>query len=869
MKLKLLLLFFLLIVAVINVKAQNIKGQIKSVSGEVIPFASIYVKELKTGTTSNKDGYYQFPLSNGTYHIFYQALGFERKETLVTVADKDIIKNIELQSQEYAIKEVKVYGGKEDPAYAIMRKAISLAPYFQHQVKSYDAMIYLKGGFDLDKVPFLVRKQLKEEGMEEGKTYVAESVNEIKFTAPDNYEHKQISKRSSLPDDNEDQVMNYINYSFYDVDNEDLISPLSRKSFSFYKFQYQGFFRQGEYYVNKIKVTPRRKSQQLFTGYIYIVDQLWNLHSVDLNNEQFWGNIQVKQVMEEVEDKVWLPVSHNFLVDVKVMGFKLKANYGGSVEYTQVTPDTELQVPKMLQLAYEDMADSVEDTVPVTKNQKKIDELMSKDELNNRDMLKLTRLMEKERKEKTEEPDDLEIDNWSSHYKIVKDTLKKDTVHWDAIRPIPLSESELHSFQVKDSLKLVATEKTTNAENQNSTSKSKKVSNLVLSGNWYNAKKEGVQFRYAGLIDLKGIDFNAVDGYAYANRFALDVHVDSLHTYSMQPVIGYGFSRNTLLWKVDNNYTFAPMRRGNVFLNFGQKSADFNGQTGINHYVNALSSLLFKDNYMRLYQNNYLTAGLGMDIANGLRFDGQFTVSQSKRLENTTNHSWLYPNSNYDENNSIYDQNVNAFSTTKNSILDVQLSYTPKYYYRVFHGKKHMDHSDYPTFTLKYQKALANVFDSNTDYDLLEFQVKQSLNWSFMYGLDYEIGAGNFFNHKSMHFSQYKHFNTAEVPISLKSWSNSFAMLNDYKYSINDWFAYGTLNYSTPYLFIKNLWFLQNKLWKENIYFRHISQRDLKNYNEIGYGITQLYLMGNLGIFAGFDNDELLNWGVRVSINLP
>ncbi len=138
-----------------------------------------------------------------------------------------------------------------------------------------------------------------------------------------------------------------------------------------------------------------------------------------------------------------------------------------------------------------------------------------------------------------------------------------------------------------------------------------------------------------------------------------------------------------------------------------------------------------------------------------------------------------------------------------------------------------------------------------------------------MYGLDYEIGAGNFFSHKSMHFSQYKHYNTAEVPISLKSWSNSFAMLNDYKYSTNDWFVYGTLNYSTPYLFIKNLWFLQDKLWKENIYFRHISQRDLKNYNEIGYGISQLYLMGNVGIFAGFDGDELINWGVRVSINLP
>ncbi len=866
MKMKWLFLM-IFILSSLNMHAQIIKGYVKSNTGETIPYASIYVKELTTGTTTNQNGHYQFPLSDGTYHIYYQALGYERSEVVVTIKGQDMVKDIQLKSQEYRIKEVKVYSGKEDPAYAIMRKAISLAPYFQHQIKTYTAMIYLKGGFDLAKVPFLLRKQLKEEGIEQGKTYVAESVNEIKFTAPNNYEHKQISKRSTFPDDNEDQVMNYINYSFYDVDNEDLVSPLSRKSFSFYKFQYQGFFQQGEYYVNKIKVIPRRKNQKLFSGYIYIVDQLWNLHSVDLHNEQFWGDIDVKQVMAEVKDKVWLPVSHNFFVDVQVMGFKLKAHYGGSVEYSNVEPDQDLKMPKMLQLAYDEMEEEVT-SEPLSKNQQKIDELMSKEDLKTRDMLKLTRLMEKEQDKEKEEEQSLELENWSSHYKIVKDTLKRDTVNWETIRPIPLSQSELESFEVKDSLKLVVEKKDTDSAVVKEKTKLGKISGFLIGGNWYATKKKGVQLRYAGLLDLQGVNFNAVDGYSYSNRFALDAHVDSVHTYTMQPEVGYAFSRNTVLWKVDNNYSFVPMRRGNLFLNFGQESADFNGESGINPYLNAISSLLFKENYMRVYQNNYINAGLGIDVLNGLRFEGQFSVSQTKQLENTTNHSYAYPNVLYEANNDIYDHDPRYFSSRKNSIIKAQLTYTPKYYYRVFGGKKYMDHSNYPTFTLKYKKALHNVFESTTDFDMLEFNVKQSLNWSFMYGLDYELGAGKFFNNDLMHFSQFKHFNTSEIPISFKAW-NSVALLNDYEFSTNDWFAYGMLNYSTPYLFIKNLWFLQDKLWKENIYFRHISQSNLKNYNEIGYGVSQIYLMGNIGVFAGFKGDEFANWGVRVSINIP
>ena len=52
--------------------AQGIKGTIKTNEGETLPFASIYVKEGGTGTSSNLEGYYELRLNPGTYQVVYQ-----------------------------------------------------------------------------------------------------------------------------------------------------------------------------------------------------------------------------------------------------------------------------------------------------------------------------------------------------------------------------------------------------------------------------------------------------------------------------------------------------------------------------------------------------------------------------------------------------------------------------------------------------------------------------------------------------------------------------------------------------------------------------------------------------------------------------
>ena len=70
-------------------------------------------------------------------------------------------------------------------------------------------------------------------------------------------------------------------------------------------------------------------------------------------------------------------------------------------------------------------------------------------------MAKLARLMEKEslKTVKDSAGKSLEIKDNTTHI-VEKDANKKDSIYWAGIRPIPLSDIELRSLKISDSLKI-------------------------------------------------------------------------------------------------------------------------------------------------------------------------------------------------------------------------------------------------------------------------------------------------------------------------------------------------------------------------------------------------------------------------------
>jgi len=337
-----------------NSLSQGIKGKVNDEKGKPVPFSSIYIHELSKGSITGSEGEFEIALDSGQYTISCHSIGFYSSENKVTIEDDWQILNITLKSRVYEIKEVIVNNRKEDPAYSIMRKAIAMAPYYKNHIESYQAKLYIKGNMMVDKLSKFISKHTyvnhNEESMQvkTGDNYLMESYNKLKFKAPNEYDQKVISSKSSFPFQSNDDFLGYITASLYDPKIEIIVSPLSPQAFIYYKFRYEGYSYSGDYVINKIEVIPRRKGKQVFMGHIYIVDGLWCLHSAELSNNSIFGDIEVKQIFENVKDNAWLPISYDMSIKISFPGIKTRIRYMTSLSYENVKINNSLPLPSIV-----------------------------------------------------------------------------------------------------------------------------------------------------------------------------------------------------------------------------------------------------------------------------------------------------------------------------------------------------------------------------------------------------------------------------------------------------------------------------------------------------------------------------------------
>jgi hypothetical protein len=845
---------------------QTISGKITTTDANPIPFASIYVKEASMGTTANVDGQYELTLKDeGSYEITYQAMGFEKQTLRFSFNDKKtLVHDVVLKPQTFQLREVRVYSGNEDPAVPIMRKAIALAPYHLKQVDAYNSEVYLKGSLLMKKIPALLAKRFIINGQApvEGKRYTAESLNAIDFTQPDKYTHKIISSRSTFPQsDNENNPISYITASLYQPSFDELISPFSPQAFNHYKFRYEGFFDEGALTVNKIKVIPKRKSPQLFSGYLYVTEGLWSLHSADLTNEAFWGKVRIKQVYTPVEENIWLPATHLFDVDASIMGIKAEFSYAGSVKYLKVSPNTKLATPSLVKLPVK-LVD--EPTPPVlTKSQKKIEEISSKDNLTQADMAQMMRLMAKEERKKAPKDTSMQIVN---NYKVTfaKDTVKRDSLFWSAMRPIPLTPDEVQSFHVKDSLALAKLVADT-AKVDSTAKKGAGIFGKSLGGYNYSSKDTTFKFRYDGLLGFNKFGFNPVDGFWFKQTASITFRMNATDELKLVPMVKYAFGREALLGSLRATRSHTPMKRGLVWFTASANSEDFS-PVGTTVLANTGSNLFFKTNHINQFQNNTVRLGQKIDLANGLQLSIELGYSHFMELSNSTDFSFIDPDKPYPENkpsNAIGDLQPFVASQNEWSTL-VKLRYTPKFKYRIDKGQKIMVYSNWPTFEGGWHQAYS-ALGSNTRFSHLWLTVTQKQNIDPLSFINYTFSAGKFLNADAMHFSSFKAFANVSPDIDFKPLSQRFALLHNYHYNTNQQYAELHFNYSSALLVMKRLPFFSNRWWNENLYFHGLSTPQLPNHLEVGYGISQIFFAGEVGVVAAFEKFDYTGWAVKVS----
>ena len=119
---------------------------------------------------------------------------------------------------------------------------------------------------------------------------------------------------------------------------------------------------------------------------------------------------------------------------------------------------------------------------------------------------------------------DLEIKDNTTHI-VEKDANKKDSTYWAKISPIPLSEIEMKSLRTSDSIKSASslkelkTDTVTKVKNKEKNKFLRTIQEIGLGHTWSDTT--GFRFTYGGLIDLKNLSFNTVDGFVYGLDFRI------------------------------------------------------------------------------------------------------------------------------------------------------------------------------------------------------------------------------------------------------------------------------------------------------------------------------------------------------------
>ncbi|MEX2597695.1 MAG: TonB-dependent receptor, partial [Salibacteraceae bacterium] len=102
----------------------TISGYVKdNESGEGMISATVLVKELGKGTTTNEYGYYSLTLDPGTYTIQWSFIGFNTVSETIELT-QDIKRDVELEFGEQMLQEVVITGEREDEALTSIEMSV-------------------------------------------------------------------------------------------------------------------------------------------------------------------------------------------------------------------------------------------------------------------------------------------------------------------------------------------------------------------------------------------------------------------------------------------------------------------------------------------------------------------------------------------------------------------------------------------------------------------------------------------------------------------------------------------------------------------------------------------------------------------------
>lgn len=851
-----ILLLLLFLPGLITTYAGGVRGTVRNPKGEPLPFASILVKGTSIGTVANDEGRFEINLQPGSYEIQFQFLGHKTTSRPVQVGAD--FQNLDVTLEEVAVTlaEVRVGQGKEDPAYTIMRKAISTARFHQLEVASWSARTYVKGTFRITDVPFLAKGLLKKANMQVGTTYVLESINELTFKQPNTVREKVLSVRSNLPPGTQPAI-NFARFSFYSPQLGDIISPLSPRAFNYYRFEYGGFFEDHGKTVNKIRVIPRSRGQNVLDGTLNIVDGTWSIHSLSFAYTDENGfNYTIKQLLTPIQD-VWMPVSSEISLKASYLGAKGEGRYVTSLRNYQMTVNPKYhQVPTVVDEKIE------KEEAVALKNQKVSPKApMAQKQVTRKQLKQLAQEMEKaDRTERKERGEDVAV---VRDYSFDIDTLARTrpATFWEGERQVPLTDVEVKGYAQADSL-YKARQAQIRRDSLKNTPKFRFPH--LLTGHTYHYGQRSETEWYprsltfeSPLMSLTKLDFfNTVEGYLLKSRLDYSQRINRFTRWNAGIHGRFSFARQRLNGGINAGYT-SP--KESFSLNAGRNVFQFNAANPISEGINTIYTLLTEQNYLKLYEKTFLTLNGFRRLSDQVSVSANVSFERRFRLQNNVLKGWRdVPERNFTGNDPENRElaNETAFPTHSATVLNLSVTYRPFARAAVYNGQRFSINNNSPNLTLRHRSGYGG-----TRFNQVELSVNDQLRVG-KGSLRYLARAGTFYGEKPRYLMDFKHFNGNQTIFQNEGLEN-FRLLDYYTFSTANAYAQVHGDYAFRRFLLTQIPALQLAGLRENVFVNSLFTQHTSLF-EVGYGFSGILKTLGLEAVTTFQDGKYKQIGFRV-----
>jgi hypothetical protein len=799
---------------VLKTSAQQyvLSGKITDAKDQPIAFVSVYIRNSTYGTTTNEEGKYQFKLEPGNYDVVYRYVGYKERIVKVTITDHNEQLNAQLEAEIFELKQISITAnrGRDTGAMAIMRKVIAKREYYLNEIKSYACVIYIKGVQRLTSAPKSLLKQgvakvLDLDTNGRGIIYQSESLSTFDYQSPDKIKETTISTRSagisppfSYNKASDLQGDFYSNiFTIHGLSARGFVSPVASNAMSYYNYRLAGIATENGKTIYKIALIPKRKFDQVFKGFIYIVEGDWRIYSVDLqltskdNTLNLVDTMQISQQYVPIKDSTWMPASIQYAYKGKVLGFKFAGYYIG---------------------IYNNYQFNVAHPVGFFKGEV------------------------------------LKIDTASS---------LKTPNFWAANRPVPLTAQETRDYEKKDSI--AALQRTKPYLDSLQKSKNRLLILPYTVFGFTSTSRDNKDSLYVFPF-LQTVFYNTVEGWGINLKARYSKTSDDFKTLSITPAIRYGFANKMFNANLHTSYTYDPFHAGEFFLDFGTDVQDLNNVGTRSLYFNTLSTLLSENNYVKYYRNEFGSVGYMRELSNGVLLRGSLSYSNRTQLYNNSyNHIFNDPNKEFTSNNPLAPAGTPA--DDRSTLFPQHQAFTLNTSLKITFAQEYITRTSgvvylapkYPTLTINYRKAIAGVFGSDASYDFASVDIsKDHMRLGLMGYSAFKLSAGDFFTHKALYYMDYNHFLGNQGTTFDPTYVGSFHFLPFYTYSASGAYVEAHYQHNFSGSLLRRLPWVGKLKLEEVIGANYLTEKNNPNYSELYVGLQRLIFRIDYGVsYAG------------------